>query len=369
VAAARGEERQAGAFLNPALFYSHEQTWRSGETDREDVALVEQPLEIAGQRKLRQEAARIRREAAEEQLRAAERALDFDVATAYAQVVAAERKWTHSQEAARAFSRARATSAQRRQQGDVSGYEDLRMALEAARFAAIGADSERERRSARAVLASLLASSPGEAPLLEEPLVGSLDTPVPGMPLAELRDVALAQNPEVRAAELVLLAEQAEARLARREVVPDPTIALGYKRQNVTEESGTWNGFAAAVSIPLPLWDREEGAIEAAEAEARGKAAELRRLRRRVALDVERAWVELQAASAQLDAIGPQLGADAEAALLAARTAYHEGEITLVEWLDTVQAYFEAESIYADLLADHFIRRAALERAVGASLF
>jgi cobalt-zinc-cadmium efflux system outer membrane protein len=369
VAAARGEERQAGAFLNPALFYSHEQTWRSGETDREDVALIEQPLEIAGQRKLRQEAARIRREAAEEQLRAAERVLDFDVATAYAEVVAAERKWTHSQEAARAFSRARATSAQRRRQGDVSGYEDLRMALEAARFAAIGADSERERRSARAVLASLLALSPGEAPLLEEPLVGSLDTPVPGMPLAELRDVALAQNPEVRAAELVLLAEQAEARLARREVVPDPTIALGYKRQNVTEESGTWDGFAAAVSIPLPLWDREEGAIEAAEAEARGQAAELRRLRRRVALDVERAWVELQAASAQLDAIGPQLGADAEAALLAARSAYHEGEITLVEWLDTVQAYFEAESIYADLLADHFIRRAALERAVGASLF
>ena len=74
------------------------------------------------------------------------------------------------------------------------------------------------------------------------------------------------------------------------------------------------------------------------------------------------------AASTQLATIRPQLGAEAEAALTAARAAYREGEIALVEWLDAVRAYYEAESTYADLLADHFIRRAALERAVGGPL-
>ncbi len=368
VAAARGEERQAGAFPNPALFYTHEETSQSGDTNREDIALVQQRLEIAGQRGLREEAARLRREAAEARLAAAERNLDFDVSRAYARAVAAERKAAHAREAANAFARAREISAERRGGGDVSGYEDRRTALEAARYAALHAEAERARRAARAELASLLAVSPEAAPVLEAPLADALDLAPPPSALAPLRTTALEQHPEIRAAELARRAEEAEARLARRERVPDPTVGLGYKREEMAGVSGSWDGFAAQVSVPLPLWDRRGGAVAAAEAKARGGAAELRRVRRRVALEVERAWSDLQAASTQLEAIRPQLGPEAEAALTAARTAYREGEIALVEWLDAVRAYYEVESTYADLLADHFIRRAALERAVGEPL-
>lgn len=368
VAAARGEERQAGAFPNPALVYAHEETSQGGDTNREDIALVQQRLEIAGQRGLREEAARLRREAAEAQLAAAVRTLDFDVSRAYALAVAAERKAAYASEAADAFARAREISAERRRRGDVSGYEDRRTALEAARYAALRAEAERERRTARAELASLLAVSPEAAPVLEAPLADALDVAPPIGDLVPLRAAALERHPAIRAAELARRAEEAEARLARRERVPDATVGLGYKREEVADVTGSWDGFAAQVSVPLPLWDRRGGAIAAAEARARGGAAELRRVRRRVALEVERTWSEVQAASTQLEAIRPQLGAEAEAALTAARTAYREGEIALVEWLDAVRAYYEAESTYADLLADHFIRRAALERAVGGAL-
>ncbi len=136
----------------------------------------------------------------------------------------------------------------------------------------------------------------------------------------------------------------------------------------MADASGSFEGFVAGVDVPVPLWDRRGGAVEAAEAEARRGAAELRRVRRRVVLDVERAWSDLRAVSEQLAALRPQLGPEAEAALLAAGAAYREGEIALVEWLDAVRAYYEAESIYTDLLADHLIGRAALERAVGGSL-
>jgi len=365
VAAARGAERQAGAFPNPSLVYVHEQTSRGGETNREDIVLVEQPLEIAGQRGLRREAARLRREAAEARLSAAELALDFDVARAYAQAVAADRKAAHAQEAAESFARAREINAQRRMRGDVSGYEDRRTALEAARYAAFRAVAERDRRSARATLASLLAPSPESVPILDGKLDDTLAVRTPGEALPALRKAALEKHPEILAADLTRRAEEVEVRLARREVVPDPTLGLGYKHERAAGDSGSWQGFAAQVSVPVPLWDRRGGAVEAAEAEARGGAAELRRVKRRVALAVERTWSELRAASEQIDAIGPQLGSEAEAALLAARTAYREGEIALVEWLDAVRAYYEAESAYADLLADRFIRRAALERAVG----
>ncbi len=368
VAVARGEERQAGAYPNPSLVYTHEETSRSGEINREDIALFQQPLEIAGQRGLRQEAARLRREAGEARLAAVELALDFEVARAYAEAVAAERRATHAREAAAAFAHAREISARRRERGDVSGYEHRRMALEAARYAALRAEAERARRAARTALATLLAASPEVARPLEEILDDALDVPpVPG-DLPELREAGLEGNPEIRAAQLDHRAEAAQARLARREIVPDPTVGLGYKHERMADGSGSWGGFAAQVSVPLPLWDRRGGAVAAAEAEARRGAAGLRQVRRRVVLAIERAWVELRAASEQLEAIGPQLGSEAEAALLAARTAYGEGEITLVGWLDAVRAYYEAESTYAALLADHFIRRAALEQAVGGSL-
>ena len=70
----------------------------------------------------------------------------------------------------------------------------------------------------------------------------------------------------------------------------------------------------------------------------------------------------------QLDALRPLLGADAQLALQAAGTAYAEGEISLVAWLDAVRAYHEAQSSFAILQADHVIRLMTLERAVGSVL-
>ena len=42
-----------------------------------------------------------------------------------------------------------------------------------------------------------------------------------------LRSRALAQHPAIRSAELARQALEARARLARRDIVPDPTIGLG----------------------------------------------------------------------------------------------------------------------------------------------
>jgi len=84
--------------------------------------------------------------------------------------------------------------------------------------------------------------------------------------------------------------------------------------------------------------------------------------------EVEQAWSAVLAAETQLEALRPQLGSEASAALAAAEAAYAEGEITLVEWLDAVRAYQEAEASYASLRAETVIQRAALERAVGTRL-
>ena len=91
-------------------------------------------------------------------------------------------------------------------------------------------------------------------------------------------------------------------------------------------------------------------------------------VRRRVAREVGEAAGALAAAEAQLAALAAHVGEDARIAVRAVQASYAEGEITLVEWLDAVRAYQDAESTFATLQAEVAVRRAALARAVGVSL-
>jgi cobalt-zinc-cadmium efflux system outer membrane protein len=372
VAAARARERQANALLNPTLSYGREQTSRSGQSNAQDIAQLEQPLEIRGQRRARRETARLRGEVADARLTAAERLLDYDVARAYATIAAAARRAALADEAATAFIEAGRVTTQRLAAGDVSGYAARRLQLEAVRYAAQRADAMLALRAARIELATVVGVAPDSMTPPPVTVLGIATTePLP--PLDSLRVSALVSRPELRALTLEAAATAAEARLAAAERIPTPTLSAGYKRESVNPGgSGTTmglHGFVAGFSLPLPVFDRRRASIEAAGADTRRREAETDALRRRVRLEVEAAYAALGAVDAQLELLRPQLGENARLALRAGQAAYAEGEITLVEWLDAVRAYQEAESTFATLQADAMIRRAALERAVGIPLF
>jgi cobalt-zinc-cadmium efflux system outer membrane protein len=179
---------------------------------------------------------------------------------------------------------------------------------------------------------------------------------------------AVRSRADLRALELDAVAARADAQLAARERVPGPALSLGFKNDRVPGADAHANGFVAGVSVPLPLWDRRSGAIAAADAESRRRLAEVDAFRRRVAREVAEAYDAYVALETQLATLTPQLGPETRSAMRAVQVAYAEGEVTLVEWLDAVRAYQEAETILASLRADAVIRRAALERALGAPL-
>lgn len=374
VAAARARERQANALANPTLSYGREQTSRSGQSNAQDIAQIEQPLDIGGQRRARRDAARLRGEVAEARLAAAEYQLDFDVTRAFATVMAAARRAALAEEAATAFTEAGRVMTQRVAAGDVSGYAARRLQLESARYAAQRADAVLALRVARVELSTLLGLSPDSiTPRPAMALASGAGTSEPLPPLDSLRAAATAVRADLRALTLEAAAATAEARLAAAERIPTPTLSAGYKRESVNPGgAGTTmglHGFVAGFSLPLPVFDRRRGSIEAAAADTRRREAEVDVLRRRVRLEVDEAYAALAAVDEQLELLRPQLGENARVALRAVQAAYSEGEITLVEWLDAVRAYQEAESTFATLQADAMIRRAALERAVGISLF
>ncbi|MES2521889.1 MAG: TolC family protein [Gemmatimonadota bacterium] len=374
VAAARARERQASALVNPTFSYGREQTSRSGQSNAQDIAQFEQPFEIGGQRRARRDAARLRGDVAEARLAGAERLLDYDVARAYASLAAATRRAALADDAATTFAEAGRVMTQRVAAGDVSGYAARRLQLEAARYAAQRADAMLALRVARITMATLLGLSPDSiTPPPATALALGAGTSAPLPPLDSLRASAAAVRSDLRALTLEAAAATAEARLAAAERIPTPTLSAGYKRESVNPDgAGTTmglHGFVAGFSLPLPVFDRRRGSMEAAAADTRRREAEADALRRRVRLEVDEAYAALAAVDTQLALLRPQLGENARVALRAVQAAYSEGEITLVEWLDAVRAYQEAESTFATLQADAMTGRAALERAVGISLF
>jgi outer membrane protein, heavy metal efflux system len=375
VAAAAGRARQAGALPNPTLAYGREHTSRAGQTNSQDVAQLEQPLEIGGQRGARREAAGARLIAAEARLADAGTQLDFDVARAFALAVAADGRARLAEQTAGAFTEAQRVSERRLAAGDVSGYVARRLRLEVARYAALRAATMLERRNRRVALALMLGHPASEADALALP--GENDSPPDESALAgretvldSLLSMAIHRRADLRAAASDAAAARAEARLAARERTPTPTLSAGYKGETLTDSIGRGGtrlgGFVVGVSMALPLFDRRAGAMAAATAEARRIDADTELFRRRVAREVTDALDALRAAETQRAALAPHLGDGARVALRAVQASYAEGEITLAEWLDAVRAYQDAESTYVALQADVAIGRAALERAVGA---
>jgi len=367
--AASARARQAGALTNPTLSYAYEQTSAGGQRNSQSIALMEQPLELTGVRGARHDAARLRQEAAEADLRAVEGQVGFEVTRAYALAQAAHERMTLADRAATAFDRAQRVTGARLAAGDVSGYEARRIRLEGARYAALRAEAALARRTAFMALAALV-GAPADSlvlPALAPP--ESLPPASPATSRDSILTLALGRRPELLAAERHAAAALADARAAGRERIPVPIASAGWKTERVTTGGARLDGFVAGISLPLPFWNRRDGAVAAAGADARRRAAEVDIVRRRIAREVEEAYAALRAAEEEVARLSPALGPEATAALRAAEGAYTEGEIALVEWLDAVRAYHEAESILVTLRAELYVRRAALERATGGTLF
>ncbi|CAN5195586.1 TolC family protein [soil metagenome] len=370
VTAAQARERQAGAHPNPTFAYGREQTSGDGQSNAQNVASIDQPIEF-GLRGARRGVARARREAAEARLAIAQLDLDHDVTVAYARAVAADRRAQIAEQAGAAFTEALRVSEERLAAGDVAGYAHRRLQLEAARAAAARAEAVLAARAACVSLASLVSGN--DAPLQASSLILS-DTLMVGVPapaMDTLLALALRARAGLRALRLDAEAAAAEARLVARERMPVPVLSAGFKKERV-EQTGTGthslDGFVAGIALPLPIFARGGDAVDAANAETRRQLALVESYRRRVTHEVIEAHDAYRVAQEQVALLEPVVGPDARAALAAADVAYVEGEITLVEWLDVIRAYREAEASFASLQAEVLIRRAALERAVGATL-
>ncbi len=351
-AAAEARARQAGASPNPELSVDVEnfagtgvfQGFRSTET----TLAVSQRFELGGKRGARVSIAGAERDFAYLGLRRAEADLARDIRLAHAELRAAEDR-------------------------AVLARENVTQASELVRTARllveVGRDPPLHRLRAEALLSEAQAEQArtfGEllaARRLLADLIGSFDPELSA-------DVTIIEIvPDLLPSDTVTLDEKlataecrvAQARIdaARSEGVPDVTVSGGVRRNN----DGRDTAFVAGISIPLPVRNRNQGGIEAAQADAGACEAALAQAR----LDTKRARHDarmmLGSADARLDALSGPARLQSEEAVRLARIGYSAGKFSLLELIDAQAGLTSNKLALIEARLDRARALAALIRA------
>ncbi|MBL8955431.1 MAG: TolC family protein [Myxococcaceae bacterium] len=148
----------------------------------------------------------------------------------------------------------------RADRGDTSQLDADRAALEVEKFSStLGAEQEHlvaELRDCAALVG--VRCSAFEGPEAASQYLSAIEAP----------GTSLGDRPDVRALVASEASQRAAQLLAERHAIPDPTVRVGYLRDQYVA-SGNWqNSFFAGVSIPLPVFDRNQPEARAAAAAA-----------------------------------------------------------------------------------------------------
>jgi len=250
----------------------------------------------------------------------------------------------------------------REAEGEGSGYDLLRAEQEQAEIGAAVAAADASVIVARS---SFGAFFDPERNMHLATLEGELrpDARIPETHLAI--DRALVERGDLQALRTQTRRFELDRRAERRRRFPEPTLTAGWKR---TESAGLHDsGFVAAVSVPLPVFDR--GRLSAARADADRRHAELETtiLERRIRADVRSALARERAANEAMRQLGDVAGRVEELRRIAT-LAFDEGEAGILELLDAHRTSLAAELRSLDVI--HEARRAGIERvrAIGSEV-
>jgi cobalt-zinc-cadmium efflux system outer membrane protein len=177
--------------------------------------------------------------------------------------------------------------------------------------------------------------------------------------LENLLAAAMANRPDLQAAIKSQARSQADLRLQLANGKVDYVLGTEYSYQRAFRIGGSSLGFS--ISVPLPLFHRNQGEIVRAQRETQHSAARIAALEAAVRNEVELAYKQYESSVRLLDSLEESLLRRARSVRDTTEYSYRRGEATLVEFLDAQRAFNDAIQTYNDARASlarslHLIR-------------
>lgn len=355
VEANKGAVQQARIIPNPSLGFEQQDT---GRATRQTTLQLSQPIELGGKRSARMELANSGQEVAMAELAMRLAELRAVTTQAFFEALIAQERVRVAEESLKIVASGTAATARRVMAGKISPTEETRARVAEANVRIELRQAQADRLAALRSLALVMGSSANNIDQLD----GRPETlPIPQG--SEAINDRLMKSPALRRAQGEVRRAQAAYELERARRIPDVTVSLGAVR---SQDFGRDQPIIG-LSIPLPLFDRNQGAqlqalrrLDAAQVQAEAEEARLRS-------EVLQAADQLQARTSEVQALQQEVLPGAQSAYEAASRGFELGKFSFLDVLDAQRTWLLARTQYLNALGEAHRASAELERRLGSA--
>lgn len=193
-----------------------------------------------------------------------------------------------------------------------------------------------------------LAADIGNPQMPESPLRGSIEAALPRYDYESALLRVFEVHPEVQSARVAVAQAELALKRARLEAIPNVTVGFGYTRDNRDHED-VWN---FQMNLPVPVFNRNQGKIQAAQAEISKAIQEVNRVQNDLAKRLAEAFDRYRPATQRAELYRTQILPDAREAYKIALAAFKGGEFEYLKVLEAQKALEEANHEYIKILGD-----------------
>jgi outer membrane protein, heavy metal efflux system len=296
IAESVGLARQAGLLPNPVVGYEGDQIRGGSFGGGEQGGFVQQTIPLGGKLGLRRDVYRAQQQADTLALATQQQRVEVSIESGFYAALALEQEIETRRQLSAIAADAAQTARQLANVGQADAPDILQSEVEQEQSMLDMLAAERRYIAAF----HELAAQAGQPDLPLARLAGDLMGAPPQPPSI---DTLIAQSPAVERADEAVRVAEAQLRSARRDIVPDLTLRAGEQwngelvRQNPNVATGA-QSFASA-SIDLPLWNRNQGNVAAAQAALEGAQAEAQSVRLSLRHDIAPLFEQYNIAAAQ----------------------------------------------------------------------
>ena len=178
---------------------------------------------------------------------------------------------------------------------------------------------------------------------------------------------ALTNRPDLMALRWKVEQAQSDAVVEQRKAYPGITMTFGYTKQYQLHTIGfpDADSWSAALAMPLPIWDRNQGNIMAAQSVITQSRFDLQAGELELWSEVESILAELAAARDNATSVSEQDLALAGQILESIRQSYDIGGRTLLELLDAQRNYRDTYRAFTTTRANFWRARTRYQSAIG----
>lgn len=355
IQANHGARRQAGLWPNPELAAVIE---NPGNHQRSTTLQINQTLELGGKRPARVALAERNLAIAKNELAIKTAEIRAAVTTHfYASLIAQERQRV-AQSSLELAQRASHAAQRQVALGKLAPLEATR-----AHIAESGGRVELAQANSEWQLAKQkLASSLGGKLAFATTLQGQFDT-LPMLPSLAQLDASLPNSPLMRRAQLEYEKRMAMSSIEKSRQIPDVTLSIGAKRE---PQNGRQQAIVG-LSVPLALFDRNQGNLQEAHSRVDKARDELLATQQRLQSELLQAQQRSSIAREEAQMLKKDVLPNAQHALELAIKGFEYGKFTFLDVLDAQRSLLQATSQYLRSLSEAQRASAELDSYLGDS--